>query len=393
VNAPLASLLAAAVAVAACSDRSAPAAPPARAVVSARDAAAADAAAADADGRKIVVRSSTRCAECHGKMAGEWKKTPHSRAATSPLYQKLAAGDAACAGCHAPLAAYLGPDHAAAAEGVTCDVCHSIAAVDLDREPRFTLAVHDMIKYGPLCDADDHYFHRMGCSPLHEKAELCGACHQRVVRGPDGPIPVYTTYQEWKDSPYAGKGYTCQACHMPGDRAEVAEGEKARDDVPHHGFFGDGALRKGAARLDVMLPMARGGGAVPPPVLVAVENFAGHDLPSGFPGKRVVLRVVVHGDRGAELARAEEIFERRLVDAAGRLVAYPAAVKVASDNRLRPQDRRELPLFLGGLPAGAREVRAELVWQSIAPELAAELGVPVVEEPIATARRRIGRRR
>ena len=231
-----------------------------------------------------------------------------------------------------------------------------------------------MVKYGPLCDAKDHYFHRMGCSKLHEKAELCGACHLRVDHG----VPLYTTYQEWKDSSYREEGWRCQDCHMPGVKAPVAEGEKPRDGVPDHGFFGGGDLRKDAVKLDLTQRTLDGGVMVS----AVIANYAGHDLPTGFPGKRAVLRAVAYDRGGKELARDELSYGRRLVDVRGAPTAYAGAVRVASDDRLQPKEIRTVSCSGGRPLGGVARVKAEFVWQSIDPALAGPLGVTAVERPI-----------
>jgi hypothetical protein len=331
------------------------------------------------NGKPVVAKPSTRCAECHGKMAEEWRGSVHAQSGRSKLYQALAAaapdGGAICAGCHTPLVPLAGGDLPAAKEGVTCDVCHTIKDVAIDQPPpRFELAVFDMVKYGPLCDAKDHYFHRMGCSKLHEKAELCGGCHLRVADG----VPLYTTYQEWKESTYRDEGWQCQDCHMPGVKAPVAEGEKPREGVPDHGFFGGGDLRKDAVKLDLTSRELDGGVMID----AVIANYAGHDLPTGFPGKRAVLRAVAYDRAGKEVARDEITYGRRLVDARGAPTAYAGAVRVASDDRLKPKEIRTVMLF-GGRPLGeVGRVKADFVWQSIDPALAAPLGVPVEEKPI-----------
>ncbi|HTJ41867.1 MAG TPA: multiheme c-type cytochrome [Kofleriaceae bacterium] len=345
-----------------------------------------DARPVDADPRPVVVKPSTRCAECHGKMADEWGGSMHAQSNKSKLYLSLSAADEQCAMCHAPLVAIAGADHPAAREGVTCDVCHTISKVDTDAPPpRFTLGVFDMIKYGPLCDAKDHYFHRMGCSKLHESAELCGGCHQRVVPGPDGSVPLYTTYQEWKEGPYPDEGWQCQDCHMPGVKAVVAEGEKVRANVPDHGFFGGGDLRKDAAKLELASRELDGGRVID----ARLTNYAGHDLPSGFPGKRAVLRAVALDRAGKELAKDEISIGRKLVDVRGAPTAYANAARVQADDRLKPKEVRAVTLFSGQAIAGAAKVKADFVWQSIDPALAGPLGVAVDEKPIAHAEMKI----
>ena len=137
---------------------------------------------------------------------------------------------------------------------MTCDVCHTLKGVETrPGSAAFTLAADDNVRFGPRCDAKDHYFHRMGCSPIHEEAKFCAGCHLYYRAGGDGqPLPIYTEYEEWLESPYAEIGRSCQACHMPGARGEIARGSPLRDGVPHHGFFGrDGKLRQRALTLQL----------------------------------------------------------------------------------------------------------------------------------------------
>jgi hypothetical protein len=150
----------------------------------------------------LFVSSALRCGECHEHAEREWRRSAHARAASEPLYQAMRAepGAEGCDRCHAPLAAALGPGDAVTAEGVTCDVCHTIDRVELGQKGAiFALRLDGNVKFGPLCDARDQYFHRMGCSPLHREAIFCAACHTHR----EGDLPVYTEYQEWRDGPYA----------------------------------------------------------------------------------------------------------------------------------------------------------------------------------------------
>src|SRR6185436_5398077 len=158
-----------------------------------------------------------------------------------PLYRKMRdhAGAAApgCEDCPAPPAARLRPGALATAARVTCEVCHAIKAVTVRRAGAgFELSL-GRVEYGPLCDAKDHYFHRMGCSRLHGEATLCAGCHlyYRPLPG-GGELPVFTEFDEWREGPYQAR--ECQSCHMPGVRAEVADGAGVRAHVAHHGWLG-----------------------------------------------------------------------------------------------------------------------------------------------------------
>lgn len=319
-----------------------------------------------------------RCSECHNKMFDEWKTSAHAKASTSAAYQRMRAHakEPGCDGCHAPLAAHLPPGDRVSAEGVTCEVCHNIKDVEVRRQGgAFELRLTDNIKYGPLCDAEDHYFHKMGCSPLHQQSKLCAACHlyYRPLPG-GGELPVLTEFEEWREGP--SKGRACQSCHMPGTRAEVAEGAGERDGVSNHGLLGaTGDLRRRALRGKATVRAQDGALRVE----VELRNMlAGHYVPTGLPEKRVIVRAVAKGAEGATVASAEHRIGRVLVDAQGRPAPFYKAVKVASDDRIGPKQSRKVILELA--TAVDVEVEVEVVWRAIDAEIAKALRIDDVEE-------------
>ena len=92
--------------------------------------------------------------------------------------------------------------------------------------------------FGPLCDAQAHYFHRMGCALVSRVAVLrrlsrC-ARHLPAVTGP--PTSLFPEYSEWRDEYSAQGSQDRQACHMPATRREVAVGSAERADVREHTF-------------------------------------------------------------------------------------------------------------------------------------------------------------
>jgi hypothetical protein len=267
-------------------------------------------------------------------------------------------------------------------EGVTCDVCHSIAAVDPGSG--ITLALTDE-KRGPLCDARKTEAHRAGCSPLHAQSQLCGGCHLYTR----GTLPIYTEFAEWRDGPFPALGISCQDCHMPGATAEAAAGAGPRDDVPHHGFFGAGEpmLRRA---LTVRAWLSDEKGALK--VVVALNNEgAGHAVPTGLPERRIVVTVRALDAAGREIERRERVLGRVLVDAAGNEAPSFRAVRVASDDRIAAKATK---MFDFSLPGGAEgEVRGVVVRRPIAKAVAAALGVtPPPDEPMVGARMRYGAR-
>ncbi|MEO7733378.1 MAG: multiheme c-type cytochrome, partial [Kofleriaceae bacterium] len=334
-----------------------------------------DAATNDASARpsgKVFATGASRCGECHGKMYDEWEGSAHARAKTSLTYQAAFADakDATCDRCHAPLGALTGQD-IISTEGVTCDVCHTL------REPRpsagggsFRLAIDDMVKYGPRCGLKNHYFHRMGCSPEHAEAVICGSCHWWERKG----VPVLTEYADWRAGPAART--PCQGCHMPTERASLAVGSPVRAGVPHHGLLGAaGELRQRALALAVA---AHDDGADGTAVAVTLSNVsAGHHVPAGLPERRVVVRVTVGGE---VQTRA---LGRVLVNAAGIEVPFWRATKVSRDSRIAPgASWHETFKFRARGPAVV-----EVIYRAMSDVLARELGlVDVPDEPMVTLR-------
>jgi hypothetical protein len=292
------------------------------------------------------------------------------------VYQAMraAAPDAAaCDRCHAPLAAVLGRADPLAAEGVTCEVCHSIAAVELADEPGaaagWTLQLAGNRKYGPLCDVEEPYFHRAGCSPLHAASRLCAACHHLTQPGAAGvALPVFSEFAEWQHGEAMSAGLQCQGCHMPKSGGTVASGGPRRVGVSQHGDVvaaGD-ALKVEAAVL------ARAGG-LEVAGRVRVSGVA-HGLPAGVPGRELALVCELVDGTGRILASDEVTYGRVLVDDGGREVPFFAARRVGADTRLHPGDARAFTLRLPAPPEGGAVV-LRLLDRPISPSLARALAI------------------
>lgn len=340
----------------------------------------------DLGAEAVALIPAARCGECHGKMEGEWRRSAHARADTSPLYRAMRAdaGTASCDRCHAPLRA-LAPGDKVVAEGVTCEVCHTIASVQVGRPggAGFLLHLEDRVRYGPLCDAQPHYFHSMGCSPLHAEAEFCAGCHDLSRELPGGgSLAVFPEYSEWRDEPPTVVGLSCQHCHMPAERAEVAVGSPARPSVRRHSFQLRGELRgralSGRARISLIGGRLR--------VALSLKNSgAGHAVPTGLPAHRLRVGVEVLDGTGRVLAQVEHGYGRILVDAADNEVPFYAAVRQRADTRIRPGETRDDTFELDHAGTGGR-LRVFVAWQAIAPALAAKLRVvPPPDEPMIAA--------
>lgn len=313
-------------------------------------------------------------------MYDEWSGSAHARADDSPVFAAMRkqASEPSCERCHAPLVLLKEPAAFAAREAVSCEVCHRIENVTV-AEPmsRMDLLFAHETKLGPRCDPSKPYFHRARCSPLFKKAELCAACHQ-LLQPPIGGgalLPVHTEYADFQKTQYAAQGKSCQSCHMPGARAELAIGEREREGVPDHTFLGDaGKLRGSALRATASASWT----AARTELTLSVTNArAGHGIPAGSPGRELLIRVSAHDQSGQELERKELTLGRALLDAEGRAAPFYLASRVGSDTRLMPREtRRKVFTFER---EGVRELRMVLAFRALAPELSKALGLPESE--------------
>jgi hypothetical protein len=247
-------------------------------------------------------RTADRCATCHNNLktskgedvsiGREWGASIMANAARDPYWQgsvrrevlehpeSNAAIQNECASCHMPLQNLqdkaqgrqtemfklmpLTTEHAegaAAADGVSCTVCHQIQASGLGTSTtnngNFAVAgqdVHPRPVFGPYVADPDRvvkvHVISGGYAPVQaghmRDAGLCGSCHTlyTVARGADGKqigqLPEQMTYLEWEHSDYRDK-QTCQQCHMPAVEGPVLVASllgQPRDGVRRHTFTG-----------------------------------------------------------------------------------------------------------------------------------------------------------
>ena len=214
--------------------------------------------------------SAKKCAECHPTHYREWAVSPHAYSQMSPVFncmqnavKILTNGTNAdfCIRCHTgagmdrgePITMPTIDRHPVAREGVTCIVCHRINKEYGKGAGRRRLVRGDVTKpiYGPLgsevldqvlADPETYGVTRTTLADDPKKRELhgelepffnlatpgfCGTCHD--VFGPNG-FRLEDAFSEYKNSPAAGEGVTCQDCHMgkvPGENGGFDTGPVA----------------------------------------------------------------------------------------------------------------------------------------------------------------------
>jgi len=195
--------------------------------------------------------SATTCAKCHPKHYKEWSVSQHAYAQLSPVYLSFSSftneitsgtnGDF-CFRCHTPIGANLNEGafisnldrHPSSREGITCIVCHRMNKTFNKRSGRLALIKGDILTpiYGPkggeelqrvLNNKDKFRVVTEKGKPgrkIHTKVVkfeslsssiFCGQCHDvTLLNG----FRLEEAYSEYRLSPAAAKGITCQDCHM-----------------------------------------------------------------------------------------------------------------------------------------------------------------------------------
>jgi len=415
------------------------------------------------------------CRNCHERIDDQFRESMHSQALSDPLFQahyyreflpefhadpEAFAGERSCLSCHSPIA-YVTQYEAirkramkvgnSAVEdecstchgdsplklstrtpGVVCDVCHRIDGhtEDIPGNSNYVLTP-GIVKFGPLQYKND--FHRE-YRELQTRSELCATCHQTVNRY---GVRIRSTYDEWKEGPYAARGIQCQDCHMnkvgfltggrptfeSGQAAKMTMGIKTRtrDKLSTHRFPGahSNSQVDGALTLDFRVDGEYATAGEPLRLALVVGNEkTGHRMPTGSVELRTVwldvvarigddeLPVQLEGEQepwgvsgasspdeevyGDEIPPGRRLYRVVFTDGEGKqtLFSYDARGRVF-DNRL-PAGARRIEEYLVDIPAEARgwiQLDATLYYLAYPPSFAKRLKVPaLVPVPFATAK-------
>lgn len=312
------------------------------------------AAGTPADARPATARefrSAERCGTCHRDIHAAWKQSAHAHSLEAPLFQdaleelRAEGGDErVCLGCHAPIAGIARDvtlDRKITWEGVTCDYCHSTESIEAGPIPRLRV-VPGNVKYGPIEDAASGD-HETAFRDFFTKSEVCAPCHEYT--SPSG-VGVLTTYSDWKASPQAAAGKTCQSCHMSAVRGDVVDPKVQRvpeAEVNLHSMPGGHSIDQLNQAVRARGQVARRGDKLELEVEV-VNRGAGHAVPTGSAARQVVLDVRMDTNRGQRVEETR-VYQRVLTDADGVPLVrdrdlFARAVKLASDTRLQAGETR-----------------------------------------------------
>ncbi len=288
------------------------------------------------------------CGRCHTDIYESWKRSLHAFSLTDPIFDAAymmalkEAGDDAkslCLRCHAPMT-MTNRDYelvqGVTREGVSCDFCHTVSGLAPAGADVPYLFDVGPIKRSILRKAASPA-HDVAFSELHGTAEFCAGCHNYVA---PGGAAIMSTYDEWREGPYAEEGKPCQTCHMVlGEGRVVSEEVKASQaDMHLHDLIHDSNQLRDAMSVEI-IGATRTGDDVD--VRVRVANVgSGHKVPTGMPSREVVLTVTAEVD--GLTTEQERRYRKVIADADGNIIdtdweAILYGAKVVSDNRVAPR--------------------------------------------------------
>ena len=233
--------------------------------------------------------TAAQCGACHTQIYREWASSNHAYASISPMFHKfeqaindLSSGTIRgfCVRCHQQVGTQRGEERwqplwersAIAREGVTCITCHRVAEEyaktngertivpgEIDHPVTGTgqgsvlgdvIAQKDFFRVATSAQDRGNRIH-LGVLPFEQlaKSEFCVSCHQVVVHP---GIKLEVVWDQYRASPAAAQGVTCQDCHMgkvPGVASgyataptAVVNGRPVNPGRKHsnHAFYGPG---------------------------------------------------------------------------------------------------------------------------------------------------------
>jgi hypothetical protein len=279
------------------------------------------------------------CRSCHPKQWEEWRSSLHAGAFSPGFAGQLIEGGLAapaevrnCQTCHNPLEEQQPFDASGSpspiydadlrAKGLVCAGCHVRAHRRLGPPRREGLP--------PLAGPQPHggFEER----PEWQEARFCAPCHQFFDDAGVAGKPLENTFTEWRESPQAAAGRSCQSCHMP-DRAHLWRGIHDPDMV--------------RAAVEVELLPAKSAPEEVRATLVVTNRDVGHAFPS-----YVTPRVWMEAWQADSDAR--EIDGTRMKAVIGREVDFSTWQEVF-DTRLLPGESATLAY------AGPRQPAARLL--------------------------------
>ncbi|KCZ72440.1 Nitrate reductase cytochrome c-type subunit (NapB)/NapC/NirT cytochrome c family, N-terminal region [Candidatus Methanoperedens nitroreducens] len=306
------------------------------------------------------------CIDCHQDRYNEWARSMHAIAVSDPVFEaayiRALKSDPEyryyCLTCHSPTTIKTNDFNltkSVSIEGVTCSFCHTVTGI----ENNSYVFNQSNPMQGPYDDSNTDA-HDSAYSPLLTTSEFCAVCHEFSING----VPVYETYTEWKESPYAAEGKQCQDCHMETKSGVAAKDGPVREKVYQHFWYGghSGQFLEKAFQIESRVQQIGDKIIV---TLNVTNSNVGHMVPSGFPSRKVILDFKASDGQGKIIFSDQRVYAKTLLDTYGNEVNdFWKAASIARDNRIKPKESR-IEVFEFEMPEGISKLntQATLIYQ------------------------------
>jgi hypothetical protein len=310
-----------------------------------------------------------------------------------------------------------------AAEGISCEFCHKIGAVTINKKTGLPYedspGILSLRLFRPSQPGQDIFFGpfddvvrtdlpeaRDSYLPLQSESKFCAGCHYGVLGGVvgnmqvSGGLLVYSSYMEWLASPYSDPetGKTCQDCHMPSVDYDyfvfLDKGGTRRNpqQINNHRMLGknDADFLASAVSMTATARLQNNQVAV---TVSVVNDNAGHAVPTDSVLHHVILAVEVRDENGKQLAlrsgAALPAWSGDYAGLPGRTFAkiikdkwtgdVPSAAfwrqaEVAADTRLQPFIPQSSHYIFAGFAGQTASVEVKLIYRRAFQELMQQKG-------------------
>jgi tetratricopeptide (TPR) repeat protein len=218
------------------------------------------------------------CGHCHQETHTQWRESAHSNSNRVPYYlrnvgllndEKGIEASRHCEGCHDPISVVSGALTTGAPkkrpydqDGVTCSVCHSIAAVNTRGTGSYVMGVPAVLVdedgkpiTRPVSDGEilahlDRHSKAV-MKPFYRTSEYCSACHKAALPRTLNDYKwqrAISLYDEWQNSSFAKESplpfyvkdsvSTCQTCHMQREKLETRDAGAKMGQIASHRWLG-----------------------------------------------------------------------------------------------------------------------------------------------------------
>lgn len=306
------------------------------------------------------------CINCHQDRYEEWSRSMHALAVSDPVFEasylRALQSDPNyryyCLTCHSPTTIITNDFNltkSISIEGVTCSFCHTVTGVENNS---YIFAPSNPMQ-GPYKDSQTDA-HASSYSELLTRSEFCAGCHEFSINN----VPMFETYSEWKEGPYAAEGKQCQDCHMEAKAGVAAKNGTIREKVYQHFWYGghSGQFLEKAFQIDSSVQ--RTGNRVKV-TLNITNNNVGHNIPSGIPSRKVILNLKVSDEQGRDIFSDQRVYAKILVDEYdNEVLDFWKGASIVSDSRIKPRESR-IEVFEFEVPDGAQtlETNATLTYR------------------------------